>query len=76
MQRSNLTICFIAFVAIWSLWSVWTSIEPVLTLEQLGFLFLGLPISALLLAFSLFDDTDDDDFGGGIMQPLLQRTKN
>ncbi len=75
MQWSNLPRPFIAFLAIWTLWSIWTSFQPVLTSSQLATLFLFLPLSALLLAFSLFDDEDDDDFGGGIMQPILQKAR-
>ncbi len=75
MNRSNLTISFVTFLVIWSFWLIWTALEPVLSSEQLAILFLFLPISALLLAFSFLDDKDDDDFGGGIMQPVMQFNK-
>ena len=75
MQRSNLTISFVAFVAIWSIWSIWSALEPVLNSAQLAVLFLFLPLSVLLLAFSFLDDEDDDDFRGGRMQPIFQRAK-
>ena len=77
MRQPNLPSCFIAFAIIWSTWSTWNTIEPFMSSEQLSAAFLFLPISALLIGFSLIDrDEDDDDFGGGLMQPVLNETSN
>ena len=74
MPQSNLTISFIAFIAIWSIWSIWSFVQPVMTSAQVALLFPLLPASALLLAFSFFDN-DDDDNGDGLLQPIYNRTR-
>ena len=76
MQKSNLTTYLSIFIGIWAIWSVWDAIEPLLNFYQLATLFLFVPLSALLLAFSfLEEDKDDDDFGDGLLQPILLRKK-
>ena len=72
MHRSNLSRYLAIFIAIWSTWSIWNSIQPLLTIFQLTTVFLFLPISALLIAFSfLDDDKDDDDSDGGLLEPII-----
>ena len=69
MQASNLKKYMFLFLTIWSIWNL---IEPLASIYQLTTLFILLPVSALLLAVSfLEDDNDDNDFGGGIMMPII-----
>ena len=49
--------------------------QPVLSSDQLAALFPLLPISALLLGLSLFENEDDDDQSGGTLQPVYARVK-
>ena len=77
MHRSALSRYLVIFMSIWATWSIWNGIQPLLSIYQLATLFLFLPFSVLLLAFSFIDDDkDDDDFGGGLMEPILIREKN
>ena len=76
MNQSGISSYFIGILVLWSIWAGWNSIDPVLSGSQLIALFIFLPLSALLIAFAFVNrDKDDDDFGGGLMQPVLQRVK-
>ena len=75
MQQSNFLISFIAFVFIWLIWSIWIVIQPVLDSAQVALLLPLLSVSALLVAFSLIDNEDDGDGGGGILQPIYRRVR-
>tara|TARA_Y100001968_G_scaffold255478_1_gene241627 strand:+ start:455 stop:688 length:234 start_codon:yes stop_codon:yes gene_type:complete len=77
MNRSKVKIYFLVFLIIWAVWSIWNSLQPVLTPLQLSALFLFMPLSVLLLGFSLLDDNeDDDDGGGGMREPIFEINRN
>ncbi len=77
MRKSSLVKFIALFVAIWSTWSIWDVLQPFIDIDQLAALFLFLPISALLVGISfLIDDEDDDDLGGGLMEPIWIRSKS
>jgi len=75
MPQSKINLYFILFTSLWIIWSVWDAMQPVLSSDQLAALFPLLPISALLLGLSLFENEDDDDQSGGTLQPIYARVK-
>ena len=77
MEKSNLKKYIFLFLTIWSIWSIWNAFEPLISIDQLTVLFIFLPISALLLGFCFLEgDNDDNDFGGGIMKPIMVRIRD
>lgn len=63
-------ISFVVFAALWSTWLYWSVLEPEINTLQVSLLLLILPTSLLLIAFSFFDNGDDDDFNEGLLQPI------
>ena len=77
MNQSGISTYFLGILILWIIWAGWNSLEPALNATQLTALFIFMPLSALLIAFAfLIRDKDDDDFGGGLMQPVFQRVRN
>ncbi len=76
MPQSNFMRSFIVFTSLWTVWSMWNAVQPVLSSTQLALLFPFLPFSAILLAYSFFENDDDDDKDGGILQPIAQRVRS
>mgnify|MGYP001472332669 CR=1 FL=1 len=68
---------FIRFLMVLTtIWSLWNAIEPLHSISQATYAVMFLPISTLLLGLTLLqEDKDDDDFGGGIMIPILTKKK-
>ena len=75
MPQSKLTLSFILFTSLWIVWSAWDAVQPVLSSGQLAALFPLLPVSALLLGLSFFDNKDDDDHSGGTLQPIYAKAR-
>ena len=76
MPQPNFMRSFIVFTSLWTVWSMWNAVQPVLSSTQLALLFPFLPFSVILLAYSFFENDDDDDKDGGILQPIAQRVRS
>ena len=75
MRYSNIALIRLMLIST-ALWSIWNAIEPVHSIGQIAYTVLFLPLSTLLLGLTfLQEDKDDDDFGGGIMIPIIIKDK-
>ncbi len=73
ISNLNLTRLLLLLLAIWSISNL---VQPLDTFLMVIYLFVLLPISTLLLGITfLQEDKDDDDFGGGLMIPIIIKTK-
>ncbi len=77
MRSSNIKAFIEFLLAIWVMSLIWAKVDPLLNIDQLAAFFLFIPIAAVILAISyLVKDKDDDDFGGGILQPIGLESKS
>ena len=71
MKISNLTLTRLLLLLI-AIWSFSNAIHPLDEIQIIIYLFLILPISTLLLGLTFLQkDKDNDDFGGGLMKPIV-----